>query len=530
LFFAIVIYFMAGLDRAAGSFFTFYLFIVLSQMCMTVFFRTLGTISRNLDAALRIACVIIVLLILTSGYLVPYGDQRPWIKWFYWLNPVRYAFSGLMINEFKSLTMTCEDAQLVPNGPGYSSLDNQVCTLAGAIAGSDQVSGRSYLEQTFGYQVNNLWLYAGIIIIFVIGLLILNVVLAELISHLPPEVRSQSAVQEQKRGQDDLEKAMHLPSPSTISTSSVPIHWTSLNYTVPLGRATTKKLLHDVSGRCEPGRLLALMGPSGAGKSTLLDVLAQRKRIGSVSGVIRLGGALLEPSLQHEIGYCEQLDVLDPYQTVREALEFSSLLRNHARTPPDERRMYVEEVMELLDLHTCAGRLIGEFPAGLSVDERKRVSIGIELVARPKILFLDEPTSGLDSQSALSIVKFLRKLADAGQPIICTIHQPSAALYHHFDDLLLLHKGRTVFAGPTEAVGQYFSINGFPAPENANIAEFMMQTLTRDDATSLTPEQWQESFNQYSRSKQTGAEQSHLVGVQMIALVCIPIFCIAHTD
>lgn len=512
---------MAGLEKTAGGFFTFYLFIVLSQICMTVFFRTLGSVSRNLDGALRIACVVIVLLIVTSGYLVPYGDQRPWLKWFYWLNPVRYAFSGMMMNEFRRLTMTCGGAHLVPNGPEYRSLRNQVCTLAGAVAGSDEISGKAYLERTFGYAVNDMWLHVGVIVIFIVGLLALNVALDEWISFLAPETRNNSGLRGQASTPHDAEKASGAYNPSAISQSAASLQWKSLNYAVQLDRSSTRQLLYDNSGHCVPGRLLALMGPSGAGKSTLLDVLAQRKKMGTVTGKIQLGGVPFVSSLRQKIGYCEQLDVLDPYQTVRESLQFSSLLRNHSGTPSEERALYVEEMMELLDLHECAHKMIGEFPAGLSVEERKRLSIGIELVAKPELLFLDEPTSGLDSQSALSIIQFLRRLADAGQAIICTIHQPSAALYKHFDDLLLLHKGRTVYEGPTSGVEEYFASNGYRAPENANIAEFMIQTLSRDDDNALTPVDWHESWKKHSRSESKVAHEHTVAGADRLIEVCI---------
>lgn len=132
-------------------------------------------------------------------------------------------------------------------------------------------------------------------------------------------------------------------------------------------------------------------------------------------------------------------------QTVREALRFSADLRQPFETPTKEKHAYVEEIIQLMELEEFADCVIGSPEAGLTVEQRKRVTIGVELAAKPELLlFLDEPTSGLDSQSAFNIVRFLKKLAAAGQAILCTIHQPNSALFGSFDRLLLLKSGGRV--------------------------------------------------------------------------------------
>jgi ABC-type multidrug transport system ATPase subunit len=162
----------------------------------------------------------------------------------------------------------------------------------------------------------------------------------------------------------------------------------------------------------------------GAGKTTLLDVLAQRKTDGTIHGEILVDGRPLPVSFQRSAGYCEQLDVHEPFCTVREALEFSALLRQSRDTPREEKLAYVDTIVDLLELHDLEHTLIGRLGAGLSVEQRKRVTIGVELVSKPSILiFLDEPTSGLDGQAAFNTVRFLRKLADVGQAVLVTIHQ-----------------------------------------------------------------------------------------------------------
>ncbi len=195
------------------------------------------------------------------------------------------------------------------------------------------------------------------------------------------------------------------------------------------------------------------MGASGAGKvsqqvggsngqTTLLDVLAARKNVGVISGDILMNGRPIDVSFARGCAYAEQQDVHEWTTTVREALRISAYLRQPQDVPVEEKNDYVEDIIELLELQDLADGMIG-FPGyGLSVEARKRLTIGVELAAKPDLLlFLDEPTSGLDGQSAYNIVRFLRKLAGAGQKILCTIHQPNALLFQSFDRLLLLQRG-----------------------------------------------------------------------------------------
>ena len=160
--------------------------------------------------------------------------------------------------------------------------------------------------------------------------------------------------------------------------------------------------------------------------------------------------------------------------TVREALRFSAYLRQPYDVSQEEKDAYVEEIIELLELQDLADAMIGVSGFGLGVEARKRLTIGVELAAKPQLLlFLDEPTSGLDGQSAFNIVRFLRKLAIAGQAILCTIHQPNSVLFEHFDHLLLLqHGGETVYFGEigkdSKALVDYFARNGAPCPPDAN--------------------------------------------------------------
>lgn len=199
---------------------------------------------------------------------------------------------------------------------------------------------------------------------------------------------------------------------------------------------------------------------------------------------------------QRSTSYAEQLDLHEPTQTVREALRFSAELRQPFETPVSERHAYVEEIISLLEMETIADCIIGAPEAGLTVEQRKRVTIGVELAAKPELLlFLDEPTSGLDSQSAYNIVRFLKKLAAAGQAILCTIHQPNAALFDMFDRLLLLQRGgRTVYFGDTgedaAILRAYLKRHGAEVSATDNVAEFMLEAIGAGSTPRIGDRDW----------------------------------------
>lgn len=174
----------------------------------------------------------------------------------------------------------------------------------------------------------------------------------------------------------------------------------------------------------------------------------------------------LPKSFQRGTGFAEQMDIHEPTATVRESLRFSALLRQPKEVPLQEKYDYCEKVIDLLEMRSIASATVGSAGSGLNQEQRKRLTIAVELASKPELLlFLDEPTSGLDSLAAFNIVRFLRKLADAGQAILCTIHQPSAVLFEEFDDLLLLQSGgRVVYNGAlgsdSRTLIDYFERNG----------------------------------------------------------------------
>ena len=318
------------------------------------------------------------------------------------------------------------------------------------------------------------------------------------------------------RGEDEKE---HEHDTGALEVSDEVFSWRHVCYDVQI-KDQTRRLLDDVSGYVAPGKMTALMGESGAGKTTLLNVLAQRTDVGVVTGDFTVNGRILPKSFQADTGYCQQQDVHLAQHTVREALQFSAMLRQPRETPKEERLAYVETVIELLEMEQFADAIVGDVGQGLNVEQRKRLTIGVELAAKPSLLlFLDEPTSGLDAQAAWSVVRFLKKLASEGQAILCTIHQPSGELFNQFDRLLLLQKGgRTAYFGDlgpnSMTLIRYFEErSGVKCGENDNPAEYILDMIGAG-ATATTDKNW---FQLYRESPQYAEMQSELDRLSRLA-------------
>ncbi|KAH6894483.1 ABC-2 type transporter-domain-containing protein [Thelonectria olida] len=506
LVFCLITYFMSGLVRDAGAFFTYYLMILSGNIAMTLFFRIIGCISPDFDYAIKFAVVIITLFVTTSGYIIQYQSEKEWLRWIYWVNVLGLSFSSMMQNEFMRIDMTCTADSLIPSGPGYDDINYQVCTLPGSTSGTTFIKGSDYIAQGFSYFPGDLWRNWGIIMALIVFFLILNVVLGEFIKYgmggnsfkvyVKPnkerKVLNEKLIETRDARRKD--KSNEVGSDLTIKSESI-LTWENLNYDVPVPGGT-RRLLNNVFGYVRPGELTALMGASGAGKTTLLDVLAARKNIGVITGDILVDAVAPGKQFQRSTSYAEQLDLHEPTQTVREALRFSAELRQPFDVPIAERHAYVEEIISLLEMEAIADCIIGSAEAGLTVEQRKRVTIGVELAAKPELLlFLDEPTSGLDSQSAFNIVRFLKKLAASGQAILCTIHQPNAALFENFDRLLLLQRGgRTVYFGDigedAAILRSYLARHGAEAPATENVAEYMLEAIGAGSSPRIGDRDW----------------------------------------
>jgi ABC-type multidrug transport system ATPase subunit/ABC-type multidrug transport system permease subunit len=359
------------------------------------------------------------------------------------------------------------------------------------------VDGSVYVKSVYDFNIDDLPIDIIAVLLFWIGFTIINALAVEKIEWTHGGFQRRLYKRGKAPKQNDDAEEMEIAKKAALASENMkPIElragvflWDDLCYTVPVQKqpdgATTRLLLDNVAGWIKPGQMTALMGASGAGKTTLLDVLAQRKTQGVVEGTILLNGRALRKDFERITGYVEQMDVHNPYLTVREALQYSAKLRQEPEIPLQEKLDYVEQVLEMMEMTALGDAIIGDLETGvgISVEERKRLTIGMELVAKPHILFLDEPTSGLDSQSSYNIIKFIRKLADAGMPLVCTIHQPSSVLFEFFDRLLLLGKGGKVTyfgdIGPnSETMLSYYERNGARhCSPDENPAEYVLEAI-----------------------------------------------------
>ncbi|MCD7459035.1 ABC transporter G member 9 [Datura stramonium] len=251
-----------------------------------------------------------------------------------------------------------------------------------------------------------------------------------------------------------------------------------------------KIILKGVSGIVSPGEMLAILGPSGSGKTTLLTGLGGRLVNGHLDGVITFNNKPFSNAMKRTTGFVTQDDVLYPHLTVFETLVFTALLRLPKTFTVEEKTAHAEAIITQLGLTKCKNSIVGgPLLRGISGGERKRVSIGQEMLVNPSLLFLDEPTSGLDSTTALRIVSTLTDLTKGGRTAVMTIHQPSSRLFYMFDKVLLLCEGNPLYFGRGEDALRYFSGIGFSPLVAMNPSDFLLDLsngILSDDPRILT--------------------------------------------
>ncbi|KAF2124945.1 hypothetical protein P153DRAFT_370276 [Dothidotthia symphoricarpi CBS 119687] len=492
--FNIIIYFLGQLRYEPGQFFLFFLVTYISIFVMTAIFRTTAALTKTASQAMAGAGVLVLILVIYTGYVIRVPEMPVYFGWLRWINPIHYAFEILLANEFHGVDFPCDS--FIPSGPGYTTTgESFICNSQGAVAGETFVNGDAYLSVGYTYAWSHVWRNFGILCGFLIFFNIIYFVALEINSstsstaerlvfqrgHVPAYMQNNdgsdgepASKAEAETGETDV---------SAIPEQKGVFTWRDVVYDIQI-KGEPRRLLDHVSGFVKPGTLTALMGVSGAGKTTLLDSLAQRTTMGVITGDMFVNGKPLDASFQRSTGYVQQQDLHLDTSTVREALRFSAVLRQPKNVSKQEKYDYVEEVIKMLGMEEFAGAVVGVPGEGLNVEQRKLLTIGVELAAKPALLlFLDEPTSGLDSQSSWSIVSFLRKLASAGQAILCTIHQPSAILFQEFDRLLFLAKGgKTVYFGEigenSQTLLDYFQTQGArDCGEDENPAEYMLEIV-----------------------------------------------------
>ncbi|EEY54022.1 ATP-binding Cassette (ABC) Superfamily [Phytophthora infestans T30-4] len=479
LVFGSILYWMCGYVSTVEAFLLFELMLFLTNLAMAAWFFFLSCASPDLNVANPLSMVSILFFVLFAGFVITKDQIPDYLIWIYWINPMAWGVRALAVNQYTD-----------------DSFDVCVYNDVEYCADFNMTMGE-YSLTTFEVPTDKFWLWYGMV--FMAG----AYVFCMFLSYISLEYRRFESPEnvtldnENKGDVSDDYGLLKTPRSSqangetavTVTPYSekhfipVTIAFKDLWYTVPdpANPKETIDLLKGISGYALPGTITALMGSSGAGKTTLMDVIAGRKTGGKITGQILLNGyPATDLAIRRSTGYCEQMDIHSESATIREALTFSAFLRQGADVPDSFKYDSVNECLELLDLHPIADQII----RGSSVEQMKRLTIGVELAAQPSVLFLDEPTSGLDARSAKLIMDGVRKVANTGRTVVCTIHQPSTEVFSVFDSLLLLKRGgQTVFAGElgknaSKMIAYFESIDGVANLEdNYNPATWMLEVI-----------------------------------------------------
>ncbi|KAH7833546.1 hypothetical protein Vadar_007445 [Vaccinium darrowii] len=481
-----ITYYGIGYSPEPGRFFRQLIILFAVHLLATSMFRFLASFFRTMVASSTGGALAILSFFLFGGFILPKPYLPTWLKWGFWVSPLAYAEIGLAVNEFLAPRW---QKPLVGNTTiGNATLENL---------------GLHFSEFFFWISFGAL---IGFAILFTIGftlaLTFLNsprsraIISNEKLSRIQgSEDSSNGSGKEAKSKRYQKTKSTPQKDQVVLPFKPLSITFKDVQYLVetPLEmreRGFTQKklqLLCDITGALKPGVLTALMGVSGAGKTTLLDVLAGRKTNGTVEGHIRIGGhPKVHDTFARISGYCEQTDIHSPHITIEESVIFSAWLRLHPEIDLETKLKFVREVLEIIELDEIRDCLVGiSGVSGLSTEQRKRLTIAVELVANPSIIFMDEPTTGLDARAAAIVMRAVKKVANTGRTIVCTIHQPSIDIFEAFDELILLKTGgRIIYSGPlgqhSSSVIKYFEdISGVPKiRNNYNPATWMLEVTS----------------------------------------------------
>ncbi|BFG24412.1 hypothetical protein CerSpe_106880 [Prunus speciosa] len=457
-------YYTIGFAPEASRFFKHLLLVFLLQQMASGMFRLIAGVCRTMIISNTGGFLTVLIVFMLGGFLIPRGEIPNWWIWGYWVSPLTYGFNAMTVNEMYS-----------PRWMNKLASDN-VTSLGVAVLNN------------FGVFPDKNWYWIGAAAILGFAVLF-NVIYTIALMYLnapgkPQAIISEEVANEMEADQEESKEEPRLRRPpskkdsfsrslsstdgnnsremtirrmssrsnanglSRNADSSLEIasgvapkkgmvlpftplamSFDSVNYYVDMPQEMKEEgvaedrlqLLREVTGAFRPGVLTALMGVSGAGKTTLMDVLAGRKT-----------------------------DIHSPQVTIKESLIFSAFLRLPKEVNNEEKMIFVDQVMELVELDGLKDALVG-LPgiSGLSTEQRKRLTIAVELVANPSIIFMDEPTSGLDARAAAIVMRTVRNTVDTGRTVVCTIHQPSIDIFEAFDELLLMKRGgQVIYSGP----------------------------------------------------------------------------------
>ncbi|KAL1209986.1 ABC transporter G family member 33 [Cardamine amara subsp. amara] len=480
-------YYVIGYTPEAYRFFRQFIMLFGVHFTSISMFRCIAAIFQTGPASMTAGSFVMLITFIFAGFAIPYTAMPRWLKWGFWVNPISYAEIGLSVNEFLA--------------PRWQQMQPTNITLGRTILESRGLNYDDYM-----YWVS-LCALLGLTVIF-------NTIFILALSFLKSPTSSRAMISQEKlselQGTKDSSVKKNKPIVETNEESGnmilpfkpLTITFQDLSYYVDVpvemrGKGYNEKklqLLSNITGAFRPGVLTALMGITGAGKTTLLDVLAGRKTTGYIEGEIRISGYLkVQETFARVSGYCEQTDIHSPNITVEESLIYSAWLRLVPEIDPKTKIRFVKQVLETIELEEIKDALVGVAgQSGLSTEQRKRLTVAVELVANPSIIFMDEPTTGLDARAAAIVMRGVKNVAETGRTIVCTIHQPSIHIFEAFDEVVLLKRGgHMIYTGPlgqhSSRVIEYFqSIPGVSKiRDNYNPATWMLEVTSQSVETEL---------------------------------------------
>lgn len=515
-------YYTIGFAPQPSIFFKQTLLILVVQQMAAGIFRLTAGLCRTMIIANTGGALTLLLVFLLGGFILPRDKIPDWWGWAYWVSPLTYGYNALAVNEM-----------FAPRWMNQVGSDRVTPLGISILRNFDIFPEKNWYWIGVGALVGFTVLFN---ILFTFSLMYLNplgktqaIISKEQAREMEtdfgddePRLRPTKSKNDtfprslsSKDGNNTLEMVMRQMSSRTsvnrrdgsslgeargvapkrgmvLPFTPLAMSFDNVSYFVDMppemreqGVTEEKlQLLREVTGAFRPGVLTALMGVSGAGKTTLMDVLAGRKTGGYIEGDIKISGFPKNQETFARIsGYCEQTDIHSPQVTIRESLIYSAFLRLPKEVTKEQKMAFVDEVMDLVELENLKDAIVGvPGVTGLSTEQRKRLTIAVELVANPSIIFMDEPTSGLDARAAAIVMRTVRNTVDTGRTVVCTIHQPSIDIFESFDELLLMKRGgQVIYAGPlgrhSQKIIEYFeTVPGVPRiKEKYNPATWMLE-------------------------------------------------------
>ncbi|CAD5327980.1 unnamed protein product [Arabidopsis thaliana] len=437
-------YYVIGYSPEVKRFFLQFLILSTFNLSCVSMFRAIAAIFRTIIASTITGAISILVLSLFGGFVIPKSSMPAWLGWGFWLSPLSYAEIGLTANEFFS--------------PRWSK-----------VISSKTTAGEQMLDiRGLNFGRHSYWTAFGALVGFV---LFFNALYVLALTYQNNPQRSRAIISHEKYSrpiEEDFKPCPKITSRAKTGKIILPfkpltVTFQNVQYYIETPQGKTRQLLSDITGALKPGVLTSLMGVSGAGKTTLLDVLSGRKTRGIIKGEIKVGG----------------------YPKVQETF---------ARVSDSKtKNELVKEVLETVELDDIKDSVVG-LPgiSGLSIEQRKRLTIAVELVANPSIIFMDEPTTGLDARAAAIVMRAVKNVAETGRTVVCTIHQPSIDIFETFDELILMKNGgQLVYYGPpgqnSSKVIEYFeSFSGVPKiQKNCNPATWILDITSKSAEEKL---------------------------------------------